>query len=613
MKVWRHLGIIFTLAFVMLLSACGGGGGSSDSDNDGVVDSEDAFPNDATESVDSDNDGVGDNADAFHTDPDESADSDADTVGDNADNCVDIENTEQIDSDGDGEGDACEASYVFENLVGESTTFYTGQTTRQVLLQGLITSIQGLDRGDPRDAATILNDDLYLFYMNEDVANAIVDPLNDQNFTYTLRNGGDLDDDGIADVTLIANLDNTADLTYAALGSPGTDLFKKIAGNDRCSHILVAGDVEEGVNAADCGDGTFRGEFFGWEQGLDADMLVRTPDDLARFYLAQIAAGAASTSAPTIATVSNTAVAIDTATLNVYGQDFRQLADKFIEGAVNFSQGTTDYFSSIDFTSDDALALRSNGIDTEGQHDFDEAFGYYGAAVNAALFTDTEARGRGGREAFGQGYNDIDEDENILVGREVFFGHSDNCAARDLGAVEDPNFSADAFDAFVAGRQILQEAGDDRAFTDEQAQQFNTYLVQAAQTWEKCIAATAVHYINDVLGDMENFATDGSDAPVFADLENFESLARHWGEMKGFALGLQFSPFSPFRLESEDATVDDLKELLSLMGDAPVLPNGTQLGVAFEGGVEGYQEDLLSARRILQDTYDFSESNVNGW
>ena len=112
---------------------------------------------------------------------------------------------------------------------------------------------------------------------------------------------------------------------------------------------------------------------------------------------------------------------------------------------------------------------------------------------------------------------------------------------------------------------------------------------------------------------MENFATDGSDASVFADLDNFESLARHWGEMKGFALGLQFSPFSPFRLESEDATVDDLKELLSLMGDAPVLPNGTQLGVAFEGGVEGYQEDLLSARRILQDTYDFSESNVNGW
>ena len=40
-----------------------------DSDGDGVPDSEDAFPNDPTESKDSDGDGVGDNADAFPNDP----------------------------------------------------------------------------------------------------------------------------------------------------------------------------------------------------------------------------------------------------------------------------------------------------------------------------------------------------------------------------------------------------------------------------------------------------------------------------------------------------------------------------------------------------------------
>ena len=56
-----------------------------DSDGDGVLDSEDAFPNDSQESVDSDGDGVGDNADVFPNDPNESADSDGDGIGDNAD------------------------------------------------------------------------------------------------------------------------------------------------------------------------------------------------------------------------------------------------------------------------------------------------------------------------------------------------------------------------------------------------------------------------------------------------------------------------------------------------------------------------------------------------
>ena len=37
----------------------------TDTDGDGIFDANDAFPNDATESLDTDGDGVGDNADAF--------------------------------------------------------------------------------------------------------------------------------------------------------------------------------------------------------------------------------------------------------------------------------------------------------------------------------------------------------------------------------------------------------------------------------------------------------------------------------------------------------------------------------------------------------------------
>ena len=69
-----------------------------DNDNDGVVDTEDAFPLDSTESIDTDGDGIGNNADtdddndsvvdsndAFPLDATEHKDTDGDTVGDHKD------------------------------------------------------------------------------------------------------------------------------------------------------------------------------------------------------------------------------------------------------------------------------------------------------------------------------------------------------------------------------------------------------------------------------------------------------------------------------------------------------------------------------------------------
>ena len=79
-----------------------------DSDNDGVSDADDAFPNDASETVDTDNDGVGDNADAFPNDASETLDTDNDGVGDNAD-AFPNDASETLDADNDGVGDNADA------------------------------------------------------------------------------------------------------------------------------------------------------------------------------------------------------------------------------------------------------------------------------------------------------------------------------------------------------------------------------------------------------------------------------------------------------------------------------------------------------------------------
>ena len=71
-----------------------------DDDGDGMNDTDDAFPYDASETTDTDGDGIGDNADA---------DDDGDGVADTTDNCPYEANAGQEDSDGDGIGDACDA------------------------------------------------------------------------------------------------------------------------------------------------------------------------------------------------------------------------------------------------------------------------------------------------------------------------------------------------------------------------------------------------------------------------------------------------------------------------------------------------------------------------
>ena len=52
---------------------------------------------------------------------------------------------------------------------------------------------------------------------------------------------------------------------------------------------------------------------------------------------------------------------------------------------------------------------------------------------------------------------------------------------------------------------------------------------QKSQGWLwRNVAATVIHYINDVIIDMGNFS-DGS----FADASSFKDLGKHWSEMMG--------------------------------------------------------------------------------
>ena len=96
-----------------------------DADDDGVINSLDAFPGDPTESEDTDGDGKGDNSDAFPNDPTETDDTDGDGTGDNAD-AFPSDPGEKMDSDGDGIGDNAESPTI-QILYGSESIDTGGQ------------------------------------------------------------------------------------------------------------------------------------------------------------------------------------------------------------------------------------------------------------------------------------------------------------------------------------------------------------------------------------------------------------------------------------------------------------------------------------------------------
>lgn len=552
MEIHMTRPIVLVLSGLLIVGCGGDSWMSKDGDGDGVANGTDAYPNDSAESADSDSDGD----------------------GDNADNCPTTANANQSDVDGDGTGDACDTgaaptTYVFtsnfDSGAGGSSVSYSGQTARNFLVLGLVETANALEEGDDE---TTVKDSLSAWITgDDDLVHGHV-----AAGSPTLEPGP-----RIGDI------------------STGKNLVGKIAGGS------VAGEGETGK--------LINGEFFGWSDGLDNTPL---PIELVNVFIDQLTDEAKDGNAITIQTTAGPAnIGVGDARVDAEGRDYRQLLQKFLLGAVNFSQLSNDYLRA-DFRTDNNLGQASGKLYAEGEHDWDEGFGYYGAARDNGLYTDNEAAGKSGRDAWKNGWYDTDGNGSIDIRAEYNLALSQNCAKRDRGSQSGTDFSKEALDAFLLGRHVITEATAAGAMTEAQWAVVQAQATIASNAVEKCIAATVVHYINDVIDDMALF-----DNGSFADAANFTNLAKHWSEMKGFALGLQFNPTSPFKGAADSTERSNLKTVLSNMGDAPVLADGSQNGVAATGtaaeAIAVYETKLLAARDILATAYGFSTADVADW
>ena len=279
------------------------------------------------------------------------------------------------------------------------------------------------------------------------------------------------------------------------------------------------------------------------------------------------------------------------------GTDLNQLIQKFLLMSVTYSQATDDYLDEAKGLAADNIAQDKGTKDyTSLEHQFDEGFGYFGAARDYLSYNDNEIAGKvsvdgeGGRLAW-NGQYDTDADGKIDLTSEKNFGNSVNAAKRDRGSKDNAaatDYTQQAMEAFLKGRKLINDNAG-MALTDAQMAELVGYRDAAVKAWENAVAGTVVHYINDLHADLAKVGT--------ADF-NYLDTAKHFSELKGFALGLQFNPYSPM-------TDVQFEAMHVLLKDAPVL-----VGAA---DVTTYQEDLIKARDILQTALSFDADNVANW
>jgi hypothetical protein len=573
-KFCRAFGLVSCALF--MLTACGGGKsyGAKDDDGDGIDNATDAFINDADESKDSDGDGV----------------------GDNGDNCPSESNADQSDIDGDGTGDACDTAIpttygpfasAFDPTAADSVS-YSGQTARQLLILGLVETAEGL-KDDGTQTEAEIKASLQLYITGNDKA---VDSV---NHGFTVKGGEEV----------------TPGPTFGDI-SKGKNLNGKIAGGNGSG----GGEIEKLIG----------GEFFGFSDAVMEE--GTTPIDVVNIIIDSIAEMTSDSQGFEIDTaVGPATIAYGKGTeVDEQGTNTRQVLQKFLLGAVNFSQLSNDYLRA-DFANQ--LTQEDDKVYAGGEHNWDEAFGYYGAARDNNDYTDYEAAGKTPNDAavaagfkvpragWKNGYYDTNTDSLIDVRSEVNLALSQNCAKRDRLDVDgdgigDTNLSKEAFDAFVLGRHVLSEATASGTLSAGQAAVVSAQATIASLAVEKCIAATVIHYINDVTKDIAKFSNE-----QYADADNFTDYAKHWSEMKGFALGLQFNPDSPWHASAE--SLADLKKILLDMGDTPMLADGSMdgadraAGITADEALAAYVATLKEARTKMGTAYGFADAVVENW
>jgi len=286
------------------------------------------------------------------------------------------------------------------------------------------------------------------------------------------------------------------------------------------------------------------------------------------------------------------------------GYNYTQLISKFAMGAVFYHQAVDNYL-------DEKLSADkkpNNKPYKEGkhytgkEHVWDEAWGYWGAAAHTLKLSPKESyevakmKNLSAADANGDGLVDLKS--------EMTFAHAYYASSFDKGGKT--KYLETITRAFVDGRQIITDAKGE-VLTDAQRGKLVNLAGVIGSNWEKVIAEAVFKYAGSVYNDIEKLEglldSNGDTKKAFA------TYAKHWGELKGFALSLQTGKYNL----GETGT-----KLNRLIGFGPILLNSSQVvGVNSSGDYikdeasswGEYKLHMLKVQKLMVDAFQVKARN----
>ena len=252
------------------------------------------------------------------------------------------------------------------------------------------------------------------------------------------------------------------------------------------------------------------------------------------------------------------------------GYDYPQLISKFLLGAVFYNQAVDNYLDEklrADTKPNDK-PYKEGAAYTGKEHSWDEAFGYFGTPAHTlsltphAVYEIAKQGSKSEKPEDALAYADHDRDGAVDLKSEMTFGPAYYAAAFDKSGTD---YLHTITRAFLDGRKAIAEANG-AALTDEQRGALQGHAETIRTNWERVLAEAVFKYAGSVykdLGKLEVILDSGGD-PAKA----FRAYAKHWGELKGFALALQ---------TGRDNLGETAVRLNRIIGFGPVLLNLSQV------------------------------------
>ena len=280
------------------------------------------------------------------------------------------------------------------------------------------------------------------------------------------------------------------------------------------------------------------------------------------------------------------------------GFDYTQLISKFAMGAVFYNQAVNNYLGKKMEIGQkpNSEPYKEGSYYTGKEHSWDEAFGYWGSAAHALALSAEDNYNVAKKKDLASA--DHNGDGVVDLYSEMTYAHAYYASSYDKGGKTD--YLATVNQAFIDGRLVIRDAGGRNLSFDER-----TEMLVARDTirenWQKVIAESVFKYAGSTYKDLVALETImGANGDT---TEAFRKYAKHWGELKGFALALQCGPEN-----LGEAAV----KMNRMMGFGPVLLNSSQVvGVDSNGNfIKGQAQEwsefklhMLKIQKLMIDEF----------